>query len=177
MELQQTLTNRRSIRKFKPQVIEDSLIEQLLEAARIAPSAKNIQPWKFFIAKGDIKNKIATMMKNYHKTNPNNTIGMYNTAIAIEQAPALILVFRDNPANTLERNDILSIGAAIENILLKATELNLGSLWICAMYNVREQIMKLINTELELYSAIAIGYSDEAPLPRPRKTLKELIIN
>lgn len=165
MELQKAIEDRRSIRKFKNIDVDNELIIKLLEVARIAPSAKNLQPWRFYIAKGDIKNKIAQLMKDYHKNNPINTAGMLSTANAIEEAPVLILVFRKGDGISLERNDILSIGASIEHILLKATELGLGSLWICAMYKVRNEIARLVGSDLELYSAIAIGHPDESPTP------------
>lgn len=177
MELQQAMEDRRSIRKFQNTDIDDKVIYELLDVARIAPSAKNIQPWRFYIARGDLKNQIAGLMKAYHQSNPINTAGMLSTANAIEQSPALILVFRQGDGHSLERNDILSIGASIEHILLKATEKGLGSLWICAMYKVREEIARLVNVDMELYSAIAIGYADETPSPRPRLSLEDIIIN
>lgn len=178
MELQETFNKRRSIRKFKNQEISNNLILQLIESARISPSARNSQPWKFYIAQGKEKDQVAKIMITYAEENdPIKHAGMISTAQAIIQAPVLILTFRENNTTTSERNDTLSIGSAIEHILLKATELKLGSLWICATYNVRHEISKLINTELELYSAIAIGYANEDPLPRPRKDLEDIIVN
>ncbi len=177
MELQKTFELRRSIRKYKPQDIPKETLKELLESARISPSAKNIQPWKFYVAKGDTKNKIADFMVEYADANgPQKYAGMYSTATAIKQAPVLLLVFRDNDT-PLDRNDTLSIGSAIEHILLKATELGLGSLWICAMYKVRDKISQLIGTDLELYSCIALGYADEQPSARPRKTLEDIVMN
>ena len=102
--------------------------------------------------------------------------GMCSTATTIKEAPVLILVFRDNNTQP-ERNDTLSIGSAIEHILLKATELNLGSLWICATYNIREKVSQLIGTKLELFSCIAIGHKNESPADRPRKSLEDIVIN
>lgn len=102
MELQQAIELRRSIRKFKQQDVEDNIINDLLEVARIAPSAKNYQPWKFYVARGDKKDKIARLMKAYHENNPVNTAGMLSTANAIDEAPVLILVFRDGVEGALE---------------------------------------------------------------------------
>ena len=175
MELKKTIENRRSIRKFKSDDIDNSIIIDLINSARLAPSARNLQPWRFYIARGSTKQKISDTMKQYHKSHPENTMGMYTTSLAIDEAPVLLLVFR-NPETTSDRNDTLSLGAGIEHILLSATEIGLGSLWICAMYNVRHEISKIINTPLELYSMIALGYPNENPAPRPRKTLNELII-
>ena len=177
MELQQTYNLRRSIRKYKNIDIPKEVILELIDTARISPSAKNIQPWKFYVAKGKTKDTIADFMKEYADANgPEKYAGMYSTGNAIKQAPVLLLVFRDNDA-PLDRNDTLSIGSAVEHILLKATELGLGSLWICAMYKVRDKISKLIGTDLELYSCIALGYADEQPSARPRKSLQDIIMN
>ncbi len=62
MELVDTIKNRRSIRAFKKQKIEKEIIEDLVNCARLAPSAKNRQPWKFVIVKDEMKNKIANIM-------------------------------------------------------------------------------------------------------------------
>ena len=177
MELQKAFENRRSIRKYKNTDIPKETLRELLECARISPSAKNIQPWKFYIAKGETKDAVADFMTEYADANgPQKYAGMYSTGTAIKQAPVLLLVFRDNDA-PLERNDTLSIGSAVEHILLKATELGLGSLWICAMYKVRDKIANLIGTNLELYSCIALGHPDEEPSARPRKSLEDIVMN
>jgi len=176
MDLQEAIEERRSIRKYKDIDVDDSVIMELLESARLAPSAKNLQPWRFMVLRGDRKDKIAELMKEYHYKNPEKTAGMLSTGIYIEQAPVLVMVFRESDGFSLERNDVLSLGAGIEHILLKATDLGLGSLWICDMYKVREEICKYLGVDLELYSCIALGYADENPDTRPRKSLEELII-
>lgn len=176
MELKEVIKKRRSIRKYKEKDIDENIINSIIEAGRLSPSAKNVQPWKFYIAKKEIKNKIADLMIDYHKNNPINTYGMFTTATVIKQAPVLILVFKDSD-NNFDRNDALSIGACIQNMLLTATDLNVGSLWIAATFNVREKISKLVNTNLELYSVIAIGHSDENPEARPRKPFDNLFLN
>ena len=71
--------------------------------------------------------------------------------------------------------DTLSIGASIENLLLKAHELNLGTLWIantCFAYN---ELSEYLDISGQLIGAIALGYSDEKPKQRPRKSLEEII--
>ena len=177
MELQEAINQRRSIRKYKNIDIPNKIIIDLLECARISPSAKNIQPWKFYVAKGKIKDSIADFMTDYaEKNGQEKYAGMSSTGAAIREAPVLLLVFRDNDA-PLDRNDTLSIGSAIEHILLKATEYQLGSLWICATYQIRDKVSKLINTNLELYSCIALGYANESPTARPRKKLEDIVIN
>ncbi len=176
MELQIAIEQRRSIRNFKDENISDEIILKLIDSARLSPSSKNRQPWKFYIARGQLKQDIVNLMREWQTKNKDIRTSVIGTATAIEQAPFLILVFKDS--NSLsERSDTLSLGAAIEHILLKATELNLGSLWIADTYYVKEKISKLVNTKLELYSAVAIGIANESPAARPRKDLKEIILD
>ena len=62
MELKEAIENRRSIRKYQAIDVPDVLIEDLIECARLAPSAKNRQPWEFLIVRGETKNQIADIM-------------------------------------------------------------------------------------------------------------------
>ncbi len=175
MDLQKAIENRRSIRKYKSNDVSDDVIKELLNAARLAPSAKNRQPWKFYIARDNIKYTIVELMKHWQENNKDTVTSVLGTALAIEQAPVLILVFKDSQS-IFDRSDCLSLGAAIEHILLKATEFNLGSLWIADTWYVKDDVSKLVKTDLELYSAIAIGVANEHPASRPRKSLEEIVI-
>lgn len=175
MELTQAVSERRSIRTFKNSDVPNDMIMSILETARLAPSAKNRQPWKFYIAKGDLKNSITQIMRDYQKRNPNEITSILSTTKAIDEAPVLILIFKDSN-NQFERSDTLSIGGMIQTMLLKATELGLGSLWICDTAYVRDEISKLVASPLELYSAVAIGEPNESPTARPRKSLEEILI-
>ncbi len=67
-----------------------------------------------------------------------------------------------------------SIGAAIQNMLLAAVELGLGSLWICDVLYAEREIAILLNRKEELVAVIAIGYAAEEPLARPRKSWREM---
>lgn len=57
----------------------------------------------------------------------------------------------------------------IENMTLAATELGLGSLWICNTFFAQEELNHWLNADGQLYAALAVGYADEAPAPRPRR--------
>lgn len=183
MELKETIKSRRSIRKFKNIDVSKEIIEDLIDCARLAPSAKNRQPWKFLIVKGDTKNKIADMMlekeeiskvslerKIYHSNS-----SVKATAKIMKQAPILILVLKEYEENWII-GDSLSIGGAIEHICLRATDLGLGSLWIRDIVYTQEEIAKLVGyEEMELISAVSIGYPNEKPNQRLRKKLNEVL--
>lgn len=183
MELKETIENRRSIRKFKNNPIPKEEIEDLINCARLAPSAKNRQPWKFIVVNETIKNQITTLMlekENNSKISLERKIYHANssvkqTAKIMQEAPILILVLKKYD-NAWLTGDSLSIGASIEHICLRATDLGLGSLWIRDITYTQKEIAKLVgHEEWEVISAISIGYPDEMPNARPRKSLKEIL--
>lgn len=159
------IENRRSIRNYKTDNIDKKIILDILKASIKAPSAKNNQPWRFLIVNNDIKNKISDKMIEIYGPN--------KTAEVIKTVPYLILVYnKDN-----EYFNHLSIGAAIENILLEAENIGLGTLWIGYIKKIEDYVKELVNIDYELVSAIAIGVKDENPLERPRLTLDEVLLN
>lgn len=183
MELNIVIKNRRSIRKYNNTDIKKEIIEDLIDCARLAPSAKNRQPWKFVIVKDSTKNQIADMMiekEENSKISLEKEIYNYNssvksTAKVMKEAPILILVLKNYEDNWII-GDSLSIGGAIEHICLRATDLGLGSLWIRDIVYIQKEIAKLIGYEnMEVISAISIGYTDENPKPRPRKKLNGVL--
>lgn len=183
MELNYVIRNRRSIRKYKNIDIPNEVIEDLIDSARLAPSAKNRQPWEFKIVKGTIKNEIADIMLEQLKQSKislerklyNVNSSVKATAYIMKEAPILILVFKPKEDNWII-GDSLSIGAAIEHICLRATDLELGSLWIRDIVYTQKEIAKLVGKDdMELISAISIGYPDENPKQRTRKKLNEIL--
>ena len=159
------IENRRSIRNYKNDNIDKKIILDILNAGIKAPSAKNNQPWRFLIVNNDIKNKISDKMIEIYGPN--------KTAEVIKTVPYLILVYnKDN-----EYFNHLSIGAAIENILLEAENIGLGTLWIGYIKKIEDYVKQLVNIDYELVSAIAIGVKNENPLERPRLTLDEVLLN
>ena len=183
MELKETIKIRRSIRKFIDTNISKEIIEDLIDCARLAPSAKNRQPWKFVIVKDDIKNQIANIMIDKEKISKfslerkiyNCNSSVLTTAKTIKESPILIIVLKNREDNWIT-GDLLSIGAAIEHICLRATDLGLGSLWIRDIVYTQKEIAKLVGHEnMEVISAISIGYSNENPNQKPRKNLDEVL--
>lgn len=159
------IQNRRSIRNYSNKTVKKEELLDLLKAGIMAPSAKNNQPWRFVIVSKEIKNKISSKMIEL--------VGPNKTAEVIKNVPYLILVYnKDN-----EYFNHLSIGAAIENILLEATNRGLGTLWIGYIKKIEDFVNNLVDIDLELVSAIAIGVKNEQPLARPRLDLKDVLID
>lgn len=138
-------------------------IEAIIEAAVLAPSAKNRQPWKYIVYTGESKAKLLEVM----------------------EAAVVIIVMNTNGKSPFEPidadlrfaeiSDSMAIGASIENMILKATELGLGTLWIANTCFAYEDMMRFIASPGQLIGAVAVGYANESPNPRPRKDMKEVL--
>lgn len=183
MEVLKVIEERRSIRNFKNDNVNRELIEDILNCGRLAPSAKNKQPWYFVVLTEETKNRVVDMMINYtlkSKKSEERAIHGFNssvnpTANAIKQAPILILIFREKDNNWIV-GDNLSIGACVENMCLRATDLGIGSLWIRDIVYVADEVAKMLGHEdMELNCAVSIGYPNEFPKQRPRKKLKDIV--
>ena len=133
MELEEVIAQRRSIRKFETKPVDKVKREKLIEAARLCQSAKNRQPWQFMILKDGRKDQVAGIMLQLFESHDEELPGYVNssrhTAQIIQNAPVLMLVFRE-PDELWIPGDLLSIGAAIEHVCLEAVNLGLGALWI-----------------------------------------------
>lgn len=189
------ITDRRSIRKFLDKEIPLELIKEILEAGRMAPSAKNRQPWKYIVfgnkQKQELLNCMELGLKREEHTKPllpKSASGIpdaKNTLRIMREAPIVILVLNTNgqsPFLTIDPDeriteicDTLSIGASIENILLRAEELELGTLWIANTCFAYDELVEYLSTDKQLVGAIAVGYANENPHPRPRKSLEEIV--
>jgi F420 biosynthesis protein FbiB-like protein len=189
VETLQAIAERRSIRKFKDQDVPRAVIEAVLRAALQAPSGKNRQPWRFVVVAGDEKRAqmIRVMREGITDTRARGmeTGSAIMTARVMEGAPVTIFVF--NPAGQhpwtqhsigqtfLEAVDTQSIGAAIQNMLLAAQDMGLGTLWMCDVWSAYEQLATWLGEPGQLVAAVAMGYPDEQPAARPRRPLSEVV--
>ena len=144
--------NRRSTRKFKQDEVSILDVYRMLESAMAAPSAKNSQPWEFYIIKSkDIQEKIKSVSTGYN----------YNST--------MMVVVAIN-SNRILGKDLIGFAcqdcaAAIENMLLTAEELELGTCWCGAYPNIERsnQIREIIKEKDNILpmAVIQIGYKDE----------------
>lgn len=194
--MNQSIYNRRSIRKYLDKNVSKELIEQIIDAGRMAPSAKNRQPWQYIVLGGENKAVFLECMKKGILREekeiaylPNSKTGIpdaKNTWQIMVQAPILIVVLNTNGKTPFEEIDVddriteicdsLSIGASIQNMLLKATEVGLGSLWIANTCFAYKELVTYLNTTKQLIGAIAIGYANERPVQRPRKKIEDIVV-
>lgn len=163
-----TLANARySVRDFSSKKIEDEKINIILETARKAPSAVNFQPYKLFVVKSE--EKLNAVKDCYHRS-------------WIKNAPLVMVVVSTHQMawkRAVDMKDFSDIDSAIfiDHIMLQATDLGLGTCWVCNF-----EIEKLIET-LELKSdeepiaIIPIGYPENSEIPvKKRKGIDDIVI-
>lgn len=187
MELIHTIKSRRSIRKFKDDPIPNEIIEKIIEAGTLAPSGKNKQPWKFYVIQGEKRREMVDEMQIGMKRLEDmgiRTGSARHSREVMAEAPVTIFVFNPTSKHPLLKRDTLeiysdvvdiqSIGAAIQNMLLTAVDLGLGSLWICDVFFGYEEICDWLGEKGQMIAAVSLGYPDQTPAPRPRKNVSEV---
>lgn len=189
------IKERRSIRKYKDEPISRDKILTILQAGILAPSAKNRQPWRYIVYVGEEKKKLLAEMergllreRDGNKLLPKSYEGLpdaFNTLHIMNEAPVLILIENSNGCSPFveinaedrvtEICDTLSIGASVENILLKAKEIGYGTLWIANTFFAYNELVDFTGINGQLAGAISMGIPDESPFPRPRKSISEVV--
>jgi len=166
--------SRRSIRRYLDKPVEREKILTCIEAARLAPSADNVQPWRFLII--DDPELKARYSKEVFS-------GIYSISNFAKKAPVLILILArlDIIANRIGKQIqniqfyLLDIGIAGEHVVLQAQELGLRTCWI-GWFNIRRarKLLK-IPRKYKIVSMLAMGYSDKKPSKeKKRKKLEEI---
>ena len=185
---------RKSIRKYTSDPVSEEDLKKILEAARVAPSAKNRQPWKFVVYRGEEKEGLLDAMEKginrIHKAPipkkaKRGLASADHTLEIMREAPVVIMVLNSRSKSpyglscagwrVMEILDSLSIGAAIENMLLCATELGLGTLWIGNTMYAHKDMAKYMHTKDQIAGAVAVGHPNETPEGSPRKSFDEIV--
>jgi len=163
-EVLRTIRNRRTIRRFKSDPIEEEKLQAILDAGRWAPSFSNLQPWKFIVIKDQ------NLKKALDKAARESVLHL-----GINEAPVIILVCVDRRIDPLHA--IEAGAAATQNMTLAATSLGLGAGWIGIWGTEAEasiqKIFKLPET-VRAVSLLPLGIPDESPESH-RKPIEEFI--
>ena len=178
---------RRSIRRFKSDPIPDKALQAILMAGTKAPSGRNRQPWRFVVVQGKKCVEMVRAMREgiaKHKAEGMDIGSAEWTADVMEQAPVTVFVFNPHGIHPwLERSaeqmwadvvNIQSIGAAIQNMLLAAQDLGIGSLWICDVFEAYGELSRWLGEDSQMIAAVSLGYPAESPEARPRKPVEEV---
>jgi nitroreductase len=184
MDIFTTIRERRSCRIFLPDPIGDDVIERILEAAVWAPSAANNQPWEFIVitnksVKKEISSESEKCRKILFEKSGWKWVDRYRISF-LEEAPVIITVVGD-PRKTgadmfLEGGGLAyrdGCAAAIQNLLLAAHTLELGTLWFTLFdKEAIRRILKLDKVK-EPLALICLGKAGATPAPPPREVVAE----
>lgn len=175
MEVDETIRGRRSIRRYRDEDIPDSVIEELLDLARHAPSSMNGQPWYFIVVRnGETKRQLAEI-KNKHCPAEKR---MYK-ADFLQNAPVVVVVCVDK-ARSFNRG-VENAVLASANIMLGAYRRGLGSVYMSAYRrddpSIAEEIRKTLGIpeNVDPMTIIPLGYPDETPKAKTVRSLDEVI--
>ena len=158
MDVFEAIKTRRSIRKYNPNSIPEEKLKTILEAARLAPSAGNRQPWRFVVVQDAERKKALAKAAN-------------NQAF-LADASAIVTAIGDPEISErwYEKDPMI----AVEHMALAAAALSYGTCWIGAFNE--EEVKRLLNIPegMRVIALLPIGIPDETPQPRPRKEIQEI---
>ena len=163
MDTLTAIRKRRSIRRYLDTPVEDEKLQQVLEAARLAPSARNRQEWKFVVVRDQaVKDKLAESTK--HKF--------------IATAPIIIAGVGLTPDSVMRCDvptDAVDLAIAMANITLAATSLGLGTCWIGGFEQDLAREALGVPEKYKIVELLSLGYPAEQPEERSRKELSEIV--
>jgi len=155
----EVIKQRKSVREYSDKKVEKELIERVVDAARVAATARNEQPWEFIVTYDkNILKKICNMCPN----------GPF-----IKDAPCLIAVFSKDTKYYLE-----DCSSATQNMLLAIEALGLGGCWVAGdKKDYTDAIGKIFNAPegYKLVSMISVGYPKKPQDPKGKRSIKELL--
>jgi nitroreductase len=175
MGLSEIILKRRSTRKFLDRPVEREKIEACLEAARLAPSAENVQPWRFIIVDDpQLRERLGEAAFS----------GIYRTCRFATRAPVVVIILAqpDVVANKLGKAVqgtqyyLLDIGIAGEHFVLAATEMGLGTCWIGWFSKRGVRKLLSIPRKYDAVAMIALGYPNPTHVgPKKKKLLRDIV--
>lgn len=165
MKMLDLVKTRYSVRNYLPNPVEQSKLDYIMECVRLAPSAVNFQPWRFFIITDDKK------LKDIKKSYPREWIAT---------VPCIIVACANHNESWHRQSDgkdhaDIDVAIATEHLCLAATEVGLGTCWICNFDVSRCSEILSLPPEIEPIALISVGYAAEAVIPeKKRKPLEDI---
>ena len=185
---------RRSVRRFTDAPVDTAGLERVLEAARLAPSAHNRQPWRFVVVQGEARARLAEAMAARLRSDrladgaaPEDVeADAARSRARLTQAPSAVLVcltmeamdrYPDARRAQAERlMAVQSVAMAGENLLLAAAAEGWGACWMCAPLFAGEEARRALDLPAawEPQGLVLLGQAAEAPRPRGRINLEDV---
>ncbi|HNX09351.1 MAG TPA: nitroreductase family protein [Methanothrix sp.] len=163
MELMEAIRARRSIRRFLEKPVEEEKILAVLDSGRLAPSARNMQDWRFIVVRDQAtRQKLAVAAKDQQ---------------FVAQAPVVIAACgTSNYIMTCgQPTYAIDVTIALDHMTLAAASLGLGTCWIGAFYEDQAKKILGVPDDVRIVALMPLGYPAEEPLPRPRKEIGDIM--
>ena len=162
MDLFKVIRERRSIRKYKDELIDDSALEKMIDAARWAPNAGNYNAWRFIVVTSPTQNKL-----------------LVNFCPGISDIPAATIIVCAEPKQKRVKEKIrlmymADCAIAAENIVMAAYSMNIGSCIVVSFADVALREILNLPDNIEPYILVTLGYPAESPEPPPRLPISEI---
>jgi nitroreductase len=162
VEFMDVVRRRRSVRKYRPDPVPQATIDQVLEAARLAPSWANSQCWTFILVTDPkVKRRLAKAGNDW-----------------VEHAPAIIAVCAEPEKSGVKGDQqyyLLDVGIALEHLVLAATDQGLGTCWIGWFEEETARRALGVPGDVRVVALTPLGYPDEEPEARPRRSPDEIV--
>jgi len=163
MDVAQAIRNRYSCRSYHDKPLEQDKLRAVLETARLAPSAKNLQDWRFVVVTdGQTKKKVAAAANN-------------QTFIETAGAVVVACTVSDHVMRCGQAVGPIDVAIALEHMCLQATELGLATCWIGSFYP--DKIRKIVGIPdgVIIVALLALGYPADTPKQSRRETIDQIV--
>ncbi len=169
MDLYEALQSRRSVRKYKPDPVPEDKLQNLMNAARIAPSWSNRQCWKFIVVRDRERKK--QLAESMPEKNP------ARKAVA-ETAPVVIVLCADPKASGKQDGKdyyLLDAGLAMQQLMLAAHAEGFGTCWIAWFDEAKAKEACSVPKDQRIVGLTPLGVPEKQPSEKPRKDLSEIV--
>lgn len=164
MHVQEAIAKRRSIRKYLDKPVPEDALRRVLEAARLAPSARNRQEWKFIVVRDP-----AVKLRVLETTNREHPAGTAPIVLAFCYSGGEAPMSNGEPAGTVDTSIALSY------VTLAAVEEGLGTCWLGSYDSAKVGAALGLPAGAKVVALTPLGYPAEDPPPRPRKPFDEVV--
>ncbi len=188
LSLVEAIKQRRSVRKFKPDPVSDEIVDQMLEAARLAPSASNRQPWRFQVVRDPVLKQTLcdeAVLGNRHVLEAPVVIVCGSELLTFVKGHKLAPPGSEYfGAESEEWEDLKKFSAdahqntfiAVEHMALMAAALGVGTCWVQSIrYGTVGRVLGWPR-HVAVCTLLAVGYADDTAAPRSRLSMEEIVI-
>ena len=176
MTILDPIRTRRSVRSYASQEVSDEALWEILEAARLAPSGSNKQPWSFVVVRSDEMRARLTEACHNQQWMMQAPVHIVCVADPLSRDEALrgARVDEETP-NLAVKTTMRCTAIAIEHLVLQAEALGLSTCWIAWFKQDDVRPVLSIPEDQYVVAVVTLGYPDEHPAARPRKPLGEIV--